>query len=424
MLRFAPSSNRDIDINDLKIALFNYIVSKQHKEDFIIKIEDIQDDTDTKDKDILDILALFGIEYTQVINQSQNIRFHTAMALQLMHEKKAFSCFCSDSWLDKKRNEAKANNKAYIYDDACRNLPAELVIDNENPFTVRIIRPNRDIIISDILKGDISFTPDVIDSFIVMNKDKTPTSDFSSAIDDMLNDISMIIRDEKYLKNSAKQEHIRDSLSYNKTIKYAHIPSISSNNENITIKKLLEDGYLPAAILNYLISTSFVDVSSNIYTLDELIDWFDLENISNHPTLFDINLLRDINKEYLKSLDAKELSRYVGFADEDIGELARIYLKNGICTTKELKSKISPIFEKREIPNDISSEVSLITNIIKKAPYFDKYGDFKDYIIKESGLDEEKFLKVLMVLLTNSTDVLEIEKVYKYLKNYIGELIK
>ena len=95
MLRFAPSPTGDMHIDDLRVAIFNYIVSRQKNEDFIVRVEDIdkEKNIEGKDKEILDILGLFGIEYTQVIYQSENVRFHTAMALQLMHEKKLFHVF-------------------------------------------------------------------------------------------------------------------------------------------------------------------------------------------------------------------------------------------------------------------------------------------------------------------------------------------
>ncbi|MDX9756961.1 MAG: glutamate--tRNA ligase family protein, partial [Sulfurimonas sp.] len=132
MLRFAPSPTGDMHIGNLRVAIFNYIVSKQRNEDLIIRIEDTDKERNIegKDKEILAILGLFGIEYSQVMYQSENMRFHSAMALQLLHDKKAFNCFCSSEWLDKKREEAKDGKAAYRHDDACAELPDELVIDN------------------------------------------------------------------------------------------------------------------------------------------------------------------------------------------------------------------------------------------------------------------------------------------------------
>ena len=421
MLRFAPSPTTDINIGDLHIALFNYLTAQHLKEDFIVRIEDL-DSKDAKSEDILDTLALFNIHYTQVMQQSQNVRFHAAMALQLMHEKMAFSCFCSSAWLDSKKSEAEALSKEYCYDDACRNLPAELVIDNTNPFTVRITRPNAPLLLSDKLQGDLSFSPDYIDSFVIMHQDKTPTSDFASAVDDMLNDISVIIRDKTLIQHSAKQEHIRKSLSYDKKVTFIHIPTIK---EKITVKSLLADGFLPEAILNYLISMS-MKTDKEIFTLEECKKWFRIENIISTSTSasiqFDMQRLREINREHLKNLEPRELSRYVGFADDEIGKLAYIYLDD-IATTKELKEKINPIFNQTaKITNDEGIETLITT--IKNAPYFDEYEAFRSYIIEKSGFDGEKFEKQFRMLLTNSNKGPELSEIYKYLKNYIGEIIK
>ena len=409
MLRFAINPTSDMHINDLRIALFNYIVSKQKNENLIIRIEDIdkEKNIEGRDKEILDILGLFGVEYSQVAHQSENIRFHSAMALQLIHDKKAFSCFCSTEWLAGKREEAKVNKKPYRYDDACSNLLAELVIDNMNPFTIRIKKPTN--------------YQNNVDSFIIMRQDKTPTYNFASAVDDMLSDISMVIIDENHINNTPKQDHIRTSLNYDKKIEYLHLPTILGD-DTLTIKQLLEDGFLPEAISNYLISTGNKP-PKEIFSLKEAIEWFSLDNISKSPTRFDINMLRYINNEHLRMLDAKEISRYVGFADAEIGELAKIYLKEA-STTKELKSKIEAIFEKKIIPDDFIEQSDILYKIIKNAPYFEQYGDFKSYLIKESGLKEKDFLIPLRIILTGADHGPDIAVIYKYIKNYIGEIIK
>ena len=422
MLRFAASPTGDMHIGNLRVALINYIVSKQKNEDLIVRVEDTDKERNIegKDQEILDILALFGVEYSQVIYQSQNVRFHSAMALQLVHEKRAFSCFCSPEWLENKRNEAEEAKVAYHYDDACRNLPAELVIDNTNPFTIRISRPDEKVVIKDFIKGDVSFKPDAVDSFVIMHQDKTPTYDFASAVDDMLSDISIVIHDEEDENNTSKQEHIRNSLSYAKKVEYAHIPVLS--NDAPSVKLLLEEGYLPEAIANYLILLGN-ETPQEIFNMKDVIDWFSLDNISKSPTHFDIEMLKHINKEHLKAMDAKELSRYVGFADAEIGELARIYLEEA-DTTKELKSKIAPIFAPRDIPEDFKEQAALMAKTIKSAPYFDEYDDFKNHVIKESGLQGETFVKTLRLLLTNAENGPDVAKIYKYIKNYIGEIVK
>ncbi len=423
MLRFASSPTGDMHINELRVALFNYIVAKQKGEDLVVRIEDTDQEKNIegKDQEILDILGLFNIEHSQVVYQSKNFRFHSAMALQLLHEKKAFACFCSSEWLEQKKEEAKKAEKDYCYDDACRNLPAELVIDNTAPFTIRIARPDKPIVVKDHIQGEVSFEPDAVDSFVIMRQDKTPTYNFACAVDDMLSDISIVIQEEKHFKSAPKQKHVRDALNYDKKIEYAHLPNIL-NDTLLSVKGLLEEGYLPEAISNYLISIGNKP-PKEIFTLQEALVWFDLDKVSKNPTHFDMDTLKDINKEHLKRLDVKELSRYVGFADEEIGELAYIYLEEA-KTTKELKSKIASIFAVKDISDEAKESVEALRRAIKKAPYFEEYSSFKKHLMKETALQEREFVKALRILLTNAEHGPDISEIYKYLKNYLGEIIK
>ncbi|MBU1658349.1 glutamate--tRNA ligase [bacterium] len=432
MLRFAPSPTGDMHIGNLRVALFNYIVSKQRKEDLLVRIEDTDKERNIegKDQEILEILGLFGIEYSQVIYQSQNHRFHSAMALQLLHDKKAFSCFCSPQWLEKKREESKENKIAYRYDNACENLPAELVIDNMNPFTIRIKKPDETIVIQDYIKGKVSFEPDEVDSFIIMRQEKTPTYNFACAVDDMLGDISLVIRGEDHMSNTPKQILIRNSLGYSKNIEYAHLPIIlndegkkmSKRDDASSVKWLLEEGYLPSAISNYLILIGNKP-PKEIFDIKEAVEWFRLENISKSPARFDIDKLKFINREHLKNLDSKELSRYVGFADTEIGELAKVYLEEA-GTTKELRAKIQAIFAQKAIPQEFEEQAKVMAGTIKNAPFFEEYEGFKNYIMKESGLKGKNFFKPLRLLLTGAEHGPDVAEIYKYLKNYIGEIIK
>jgi len=424
MLRFAFGPIGDMHVGDLRVAIFNHIVSKQRGEDMIIRIEDMDKERniEQKDQETLGILGLFGIGYSHVVYQSQNFRFHAAMALQLLHEAKAFNCFCSQEWLEKKKQEAKNNKEAYKYDDACRDLPAELVIDNENPFTVRIKKSQKPIVIKDHIRGEMTFKPEDMESFIIMREDKTPTYSFACAIDDMLGDISLIIRDEEHMNDAPKEDMIRTSLGYEKKIEYAHLPAITGENGALSVKWLLEEGYLPSAIANYLILIGN-KTPKKIFDPEDAIEWFDLKNISKSSECFDMEMLKHINQEHIKLLDAKELSRYVGFADAEIGELARLYLEE-VSTTKELKSKIGAVFAKKEVPEELDKDARAIAQTIKSAPYFEEYEDFYKHIMKESGLKGENFIKLLRLLLTGAEHGPDIALVYKYIKNYIGEIVK
>jgi len=254
-----------------------------------------------------------------------------------------------------------------------------------------------------------------------MTQDKAPTYNFACAVDDMLSDISLIIRDEKHLNNTPKQEHVRASLAYDKKIEYVHLPSIVDKNLP-SVKWLLEEGFLPEAILNYLVSIGN-KANEEVFRMADAIEIFDLASISKSAVEFDINTLRNINNTYLKNLDDKELSRYVGFADEEIGKLAKVYLDE-VSTTKELKSKIASIFAVKNIPDEFAKDAKLIAQSIKKAPYFEKYEDFEKHLMNETGLKAQNIHKVLSYLLTGAQNGPDIARIYKYLKNYIGEIVK
>lgn len=423
MLRFAPSPTGDMHIRNLRVALFNYICSIQREEPLLIRIEDTDQKCNIpdKEKEIFEILSLFGITYQEQQLQSNHLKFHRAMALQLLHDKKAFNCFCSPDTLDAKREAANENKIPYRYDGICETLSSDQVIDNPLPFTIRLKKPLQAITVNDIIKGDSTFAPDDIDSFIIMSTDKYPTYNFACAVDDMLADVSLIIRDEEHLSNTPKQIAIHEALGYTKKIEYAHVPSIVGD-DTISVKWLLEEGYLPEAISNYLIllgNTTPVE----IFSLKEAIKWFDLKTLSKEPTLFDIDKLKFINREHLKGLDPKELSRYVGFADEEIGNLAKLFLEE-ISTLKELRTKIGAFFAPKDISDEYKEKVAILRTLTQQAPHFDNYHSYKEYLIEKSGFAEQTLVKPLRLLLSGLDDGPEMADIYMYLKNYLKEVVK
>lgn len=432
MLRFSPSPTGDMHIGNLRVALFNYILSVQREEPLLIRIEDtdLERNIPGKEKEIFEILSLFGIEYQEQQFQSNNLRFHRAMALQLLHDKKAFNCFCSSETLDAKREAAKEAKIAYRYDGACENLPAEEVIDNPLPFTIRLKKPSHPITLTDLIKGESTFDPDEIDSFILLGQDKFPTYNFACAVDDMLSDVSLIIRGEEHLNNTPKQIAIHEALGYTKKIEYAHLPVIlgeegkklSKHDDASSVKWLLEEGYLPEAISNYLIMMGN-KTPNEIFSLKEAIKWFDLKSLSKAPVRFDIDKLTFINREHLKGLDPKELSRYVGFADADIGQLAKVFLEEA-GTLKELRSKIGAIFAQKEVPEEFKEGYEILRKLTLDAPHYDDFDAYTTYLSRHSGLEGKNFFKPLRFLLTGAEHGPELGDLYPYLKNYLKEVVK
>ncbi|MDN5050995.1 glutamate--tRNA ligase [Aliarcobacter butzleri] len=433
MLRFAPSPTGDMHIGNLRVAIFNYIVSKQLKEDLIIRIEDTDKERNIegKDKEILEILNLFSIEYKTVFYQSDNLKYHQKMALQLMTQKKAFACFCSDEKLEELREESIKKGIPFRYDGFCENLSNEAVLNVNAPFTVRLKKPDHNIKFTDLLKGDFDYAPFDIDSFIILRQDKTPTYNYACSVDDMLMDISIVIRGEDHVSNTPKQIHIRDSLGYTKEIKYVHLPIIlnaqtgkkmSKRDDASSVKWLIEQGFLPSAIANYLVLMGN-KTPSEIFTLEEAIEWFKIENISKSSAKFDIDKLRFINRKHIENLDDMRLSKILGFADSDIGKLGKLFLEEA-STIKEIKEKIEPIFATKTTLEGFENEFKAIKECLQKAAYFDNYEDLKNYIVNETSLKGKNLFKPLRYILTGVENGPNLSDIYPLIKNYLGDIIK
>ena len=398
MLRFAPSPTKDMNIDDLRVAIFNYILSKQLNEALLIRIEDIEKDKiiEGADKQILELLALFSIDYSHVVYQSENLKYHQKLAMQLMSKKKAFSCFCGDEKL----------KELTIYDGFCETLSDETVLNVNSPFTVRITKAKENE-----------------DSFIILNHDKTPTYNYACAVDDMLFDISTVIRNENFISDTPKQIHIRNSLNYDKEINYIHIPLISnSQNSTITIKELIDEGYLPSAIANYLVLLGN-KTPKEIFSLEEAIEWFEIKNLSKDSNEFDIEKLKIINKKHLETMDDMRFSKILGFADTDIGKLGKLFISEA-STINEIKAKVKAIFAPKTTCEGFEKEFIKLQECMKKAPYFDDLESLKKYITKQTGLKEKNLLTPLNYILTNKKDGVNISDIYPLIKNYLGEIIK
>jgi len=431
MLRFAPSPTGDMHVGNLRVAIFNYIVAKQRGEKFLIRIEDTDKERNIegKDKEILDILNLFGIEYDNVVYQSSNFHIHQQMAKRLLDKQDAFVCFCDEEELNKERKKAKEEKRPYRYSGKCENLSKEEVerlIKEKKEFVVRIKKPKENIKFNDLIKGEFDFSPFEIDSFVILRKDYTPTYNFACAIDDMLYDISLVIRGEDHLSNTPKQIHIRNSLGYDKKIEYAHLPIIlneegkklSKREKHASVKWLLEEGFLPEAIANYLIllGNSF---EKEVFTLQEAIEFFDLKKISKAPAKFDIEKLKFLNKEHMKKLN----NLYKIFnVHESYEELLKIF-RDESATLKEIKEKFDKIF----IPSkdsEFKEERGILKKEILDNELEESYDEFKKRLMKNTNLKGKKLFMPLRELLINQKHGAEIKDLYVAMKPYLKEIIK
>jgi len=431
MLRFAPSPTGDMHIGNLRVAIFNYIVARQTGKKLIVRIEDTDKERNIegKDREILTILDLFGIKYDQVVYQSSNFHIHQQLAKQLLDSKKAFVCFCDEEELKLQKEKAKIEKRPYRYSGKCENLSkseVEKLIAEKKPFVIRIKKPENNIKFIDEIKGEFDISPFEVDSFVILRGDLTPTYNFACAIDDMLYDITLVIRGEDHLSNTPKQIHIRNSLGYNKEIKYAHLPIIlnvkgkklSKRENHASVKWLLEEGFLPEAIANYLIllGNSF---EKEVFTLEEAIKFFDLSKISKAPAKFDIEKLKFLNKEHMKKIE--NLSEYLGYHSR-YEELLKIF-RDESSTLKEIKEKFEKVFEK-SVDEEFKDEREILKKEILENELEESYDDFKKRVMKNTSLKGKKLFMPLRELLINEKHGAEIKDLYNAMLPYLKEVIK
>lgn len=425
MYRFAPSPTGDMHIGNLRVALFNYLCACKEGTSMILRIEDTDQARNIpgKEEEIKEILHIFGISYDPVFIQSKNLRFHQQMALKLVQEKKAFACFCTPKTIAAKKQAAKENHIPYRYDDTCLHLSDEDVLERKGEFTIRLKRPAKDIAFTDLIKGKLSFAPKEVDSIVIMRTDKTPTYNFACTVDDMLSDVSCIIRGEDHVSNTPKQEHIKQSLGYTKKTLYAHLPIIldisgkkmSKRHAHSSVKYLLKEGFLPSAISNYLLLLGN-KTPKQIFTLKEAKEWFSLDNISKSPAKFDIKMLRFINHEHLKLLSSKELAHALKI-DISYAPLAHFYLEEA-STLNELLAKLDILLGKREYA-EFEEGVKILLPLIKNACKNEDFDGFKKELLASSCLKGKNFFMPLRLILTGSLNGPELKELYPILRPLI-----
>jgi len=404
MLRFAASPTGDMHLNDLRVAIVNYIYAKQKDEAFIVRIEDSDKARNIpgKDEEILMLLEKFALPHSQLFYQSENLHMHQTLAIRLLEEKKAFIAM----------DDGKEFKEAFDKHELTR-LKEEKV-----PFQLHLHKPDASISIHDLIQGDITTTPDAVGSFVILDSDGIPSPNFASACDDMLSGIKMIISTDTHLTDAPKQSHIQNMLGYSEAITYIHLPPLL--DADISVISLFEEGFLPDAIINYLIQIGN-KTPVEIFTLPEAMEWFDIETISKTAERFDKEQLRMTNREHTRGMEDKRLSSLFGFADSDIGALAKLYLEEA-STINELKSKIEPIFAKKECRGEWESEMRSLQKLIVEAPMIDEFERFEKYLIEHSGLSGEALSQPLRVLLTGAKSGPKLSSIYSLIKSYITEV--
>jgi len=410
MLKFTPSSTQELNLSSLRIALISYITAKQKDDELIFVVDDNEEIKEPLDSQNIEILKKFAIEAKDTIYKSKNKNIYQSLALKLLEEQKAFVCFCSNQTDDNCNLE-------------CFNLTQDEISklkDSKKEFKIRVKEPTSNIVIQDIINKDIEVDKKNIGTFAILESlegNNKATTLFTDAIDIMLLAITCQIRDKSDINLSAKELYILNLLDYSQIPNYAHLPSLEGADE-ITIKSLFKQGFLPDTIINYLLSP-LVDIDKKVFYLPEAIKKFSLENISKDAIKFNMQELKELNRKHLMLIDDKKLSTIFGFADSNIGKLAKLFLKDAY-TINELITALKAVFSQKEC----SDEIKEVAKVIQNAPMISDFNKFKAYIKDNIKIDDKRLETALRVLLVGSKESnVELKEVFKLINPYLHKPI-
>jgi nondiscriminating glutamyl-tRNA synthetase len=322
--RFAPSPTGYMHIGNLRTALYEYLVAKQAGGAFILRIEDtdqsrlVEGSVDV----IYDTLKRVGLDYDEGPDkpgafgpyiQSQRLSMYKDYALQLVKKGGAHVCFCDESVLQAQKQAAEAAGVPFKFVDPCHRLSPEEVEARQatQPYVIRqTIQAGASTRFHDEVYGTIEVERDVLDEQVLLKSDGFPTYNFANVIDDHTMNITHVVRGNEYLASTPKYNLLYESFGWDKPI-YIHVPPVMKDEQNKLSKRsgdasfqdLLAQGFLPEAILNYIALLGWApEGTQEIFTLDELVQAFDVKRISRAPAIFDRDKLVWMNGQYVRAM--------------------------------------------------------------------------------------------------------------------------
>ena len=327
--RFAPSPTGYMHIGNLRTALFEYLIAKHEGGDFILRIEDtdqgrlVEGATDI----IYDTLKAVGLQHDEGPDiggdhgpyvQSQRLPMYKKYAEELVELGGAHYCFCSEEEIERQRKEAESLGISFKYDDPCKHISLEEAkarVAAGEPYVIRqTVKNNQETYFDDEVYGRIEVDSDVLDEQILIKSDGFPTYNFANIIDDHQMEITHVVRGNEYLSSTPKYNLIYQAYGWDIPT-YVHVPPVmkdehhklSKRNGDASFQDLVAKGYLPQAILNYIALLGWSPESDQeIYTLEELIQVFNIARISKSPAIFDIDKLTWMNGVYLRNMSVEE----------------------------------------------------------------------------------------------------------------------
>ena len=314
--RFAPSPTGFLHIGGARTALFAWLYARHYQGQFILRIEDTDLERSTSESihAILDGLKWLNLDYDQgPFYQTKRFDRYAAAIQKLLKEGCAYRCICSKERLEKLRHTQIEKTEKPRYDGCCRDLNIQ---DTNQAFVIRFKNPTSGaVVFHDLIRGSISVENTELDDLIIARTDGTPTYNFCVVVDDADMEITDVIRGDDHINNTPRQINMLRALGA-MIPRYAHVPMIlgsdgkrlSKRHGAVSVLQFYDDGYLPDALLNYLVRLGWSYGDQEIFSRDEMIRFFDISKVSKSPAMFNLEKLNWINQHYLKTDDPKNIA--------------------------------------------------------------------------------------------------------------------
>jgi glutamyl-tRNA synthetase len=322
--RYAPSPTGFLHVGGLRTALYNYLFARKHSGTYLLRIEDTDQSRKVEGaiENLIDIFDWLGVHFDEGPHvggafgpyvQSERLNFYRDYLQLLVAAGHAYPCFCTSDRLDQMRKEQNANGRVPMYDRRCRNLPKSEVerrIAAGEPHVWRMAVPDEQtVIVSDIIRGNVSFETSTIDDQVLLKSDGFPTYHLANVVDDHMMDISHVIRGEEWLPSTPKHVLLYEFLGWNLPI-FAHLPlllnadrsKMSKRSGDVAVEEYRNKGFLPDSLINFVALLGWHPSDDReIFSLEDLVSEFELERVNKAGAVFDLTKLRWMNAEYIKA---------------------------------------------------------------------------------------------------------------------------
>jgi len=328
--RFAPSPTGYVHLGNIRTAIYAWLYARHHGGELVLRIEDTDQERSTQEaiQVILDSMAWLGIDYDEGPHyQSKRLDRYHEVAEQLIAEGKAYRCYCSKERLAVLREQQLGNKEKPRYDGACRNQQLDAFSSSSSqPYVIRFKNPQSGTVtFNDEVNGEITFQNSELDDLILIRADGYPAYNFCVVVDDMDMRITHVIRGADHINNTPRQINIFDALNA-KHPTYAHVPLILGTDGKLLSKRhgaasvlqYRDDGFLPEAMLNYLIRLGWSHGDQEIFSREEMIELFDSKDINKAPAAINPDKLLWLNRHYMKTLDPQVIAERLVWYLQDL----------------------------------------------------------------------------------------------------------